>query len=296
VAGSGLTQDRPNGARPSAEQPILTRGVIFAILIAYAAGFALTALSAGPRQAARDFGAEGLILFLWLLAVRLLMRGQPVIEAPARRPRPELAAGLTAVPILAAGASLYYLGQPLFIYFNLAVIYTLPLVILAMQPDRQLAFGLRLPSKRAWLALLAVIGINIAVGITLGSVLPAGELPTPPGSDLAEELTSAPLVLLLLVQLVVRAALPEELFFRVYLQPRLSCFMPAGWAILLQALLFSAVHLPQALISYAVSWPLGLAGVFMLANGLIAGCLWSRTRSLPLLVLLHVFAFPRIGL
>jgi membrane protease YdiL (CAAX protease family) len=296
VTGSGLTQAPPLGAKPSAEQPIWTRGVIFAILLAYAAGFVLTALSAGPRQALRDFAAEGLILFLWLLAVRLLLPRQPVIEVPVRRPRPELAAGLAAVPVLAAGAALYYLGQPRFIYFNLALIYTLPLVILAMQPDRRLAFGLRMPSGRAWLALLAVIAINIALGINLGSLLPPGELATPPGSDLAGQLTSAPQILLLLAQLVVRAALPEELFFRVYLQPRLSRFMPAGWAILLQALLFSAVHLPQALIRGADSWPLGLAGVFMLANGLIAGCFWRRTRSLPLLILLHVFAFPRIGL
>jgi hypothetical protein len=31
-------------------------------------------------------------------------------------------------------------------------------------------------------------------------------------------------------------------------------------------------------------------------NGLIAGYLWYRTRSLPLLVLIHLFAFARFGI
>ncbi|HEY4656338.1 MAG TPA: hypothetical protein VIH22_17595 [Cyclobacteriaceae bacterium] len=55
-------------------------------------------------------------------------------------------------------------------------------------------------------------------------------------------------------------------------------------------------QLPQGLIRYEESWPIALAGVFTIANGIIAGYLWNRTRSLPLLVLLHLFAYIRIGL
>jgi hypothetical protein len=45
-------------------------------------------------------------------------------------------------------------------------------------------------------------------------------------------------------------------------------------------------------------WILGiLAAGYLLSvdNGLIGGYLWQRTRSLPLLVILHMFAYPRFG-
>jgi len=47
---------------------------------------------------------------------------------------------------------------------------------------------------------LAVIAINLLVGVIAGLVLPAGELDTPAGTDLAEELTSPLNILLILTQ------------------------------------------------------------------------------------------------
>jgi membrane protease YdiL (CAAX protease family) len=293
---SRLTEVKPVSSKSLQEEPTWTRGAIFAILFAYAIGFAVSALVAGPWQAIRDFAAEALILSLWLLAAWLMLRDQPNIEVPVRRPRRELILGVILTGMLITGASLFYLGQSIFFYLSLAVIYALPIFVLTQQQDLSLAFGLRWPPKRAWLVLLMIIGINSVIGITLGSLLPAGELPTPPGADLAEELTSVVRVLLAIGQLAVIAAIPEELFFRVYLQPRLSRFIPIGWAILVQAMLFSLVHLPQALFRYEEPWPIALAGVFTIANGLIGGYLWNRTRSFPLLVLLHLFAYIRIGL
>jgi hypothetical protein len=62
-------------------------------------------------------------------------------------------------------------------------------------------------------------------------------------------------------------------------------------------LLFSAAHLPQQIIGLGHPWPLALAfTVLTPANGLIAGYLWWKTRSLPLLVLLRLFAYARIGM
>lgn len=122
MAISGLSEEKPVEARRSAEGPVWTRGAISAILLAYAAGFGLTTLAAGPWQATRDFAAEGLILFLWLLSARLLLRGHPVTDTPVRRPGRELIAGFIATIVLIAGAWLFYRGQPLARYLNLAII------------------------------------------------------------------------------------------------------------------------------------------------------------------------------
>lgn len=100
----------------------------------------------------------------------------------------------------------------------------------------------------------------------------------------------------MLGQLLLLATLPEELYFRAYLQPRLAHYLPVGWAIVLQALLFSAAHLPQHVIRFGYSWPLVLAELFSSGNGMIGGYRWWRTRSLPLLTVLHLFAYPRFGL
>ena len=114
--------------------------------------------------------------------------------------------------------------------------------------------------------------------------------------DLANQITGPMSVIVLITGLLVRAALPEELLLRVTLQPRLARFLPLGWAILMQALLFMAAHLPQQIIQY--HRPLILASGYLLTvdNGLIGGYLWYRTRSLPLLVILHLFAYPRFGI
>jgi membrane protease YdiL (CAAX protease family) len=72
--------------------------------------------------------------------------------------------------------------------------------------------------------------------------------------------------------------------------------MPLGWAIVVQALLFSALHLPRSVLRLGYAWPLALASVFHLCNGVLGGYLWSKTRSLPLLAALHLFAYPRIAL
>ncbi len=43
--------------------------------------------------------------------------------------------------------------------------------------------------------------------------------------------------------------------------------------------------------------PLLLSAAYLMAvdNGLIGGYLWYRTKSLPLLLLLHLFVYPRFG-
>jgi membrane protease YdiL (CAAX protease family) len=103
-------------------------------------------------------------------------------------------------------------------------------------------------------------------------------------------------VVVLLGQILFNAAIPEELYLRVYLQPRLARYVPLSWAIFIQAILFAAIHLPRDVLRLGYSWPLALASLFSLSNGVIGGYFWSKTRSLPVLIVLHLFAYSRIGL
>lgn len=90
----------------------------------------------------------------------------------------------------------------------------------------------------------------------------------------------------------------EELFFRVFLQTRLEKLMPIGWAILIQALLFSLVHIPSNAIGLGWGWEFlpHFANQILVINGLIGGYLWYKTRNLPVLVLYHWTIYPLLPL
>jgi membrane protease YdiL (CAAX protease family) len=91
---------------------------------------------------------------------------------------------------------------------------------------------------------------------------------------------------------------PEELFFRVYLQTRLEKLMPVGWAIIIQSLLFSIIHIPgnAAILGWGWSVVPHLANTLLLTNGLIGGYLWHRTKSLPILIVYHLTTYPLMPL
>ena len=271
-----------------------TKNISITLGLFYVTGFVIVLFAIGPWEAVRQFAAEGVILALWLWSAHKLL-GDALIEViPIKRPALELGLGLGSFLLLFIGAAGRYLGIKWLSFF--IVVFLLPVVVfVALRYDRR-AVGLINASRRAWLAVLAIVVINIAVGIVAGQLLPPGELPTPPGADLAEGIRGPLDVLLILGQLVLVAAIPEELFFRVYLQTRLERYLPLGWAIVAQALLFNAAHFPQHVIRFGYSWPLALAGLLPITNGLIGGYLWLRTRSFPLLVVLHLFAYPRFGL
>lgn len=282
------------GTKPSPSP--LTRNLVIAITLAYAVGFVIVLVTVGPWEATRRFIAEGVILALWLWIAHKLPPNAPAEDEPIKKPGLELGLGLAAFVVLIGLAAGYYLGARWMRWAVFVVDYGLPLAVLVILGYGGRALGLSLATRRAWLAVFAIVAINFVVGVAGEQLLPPGESPTPPGADLAEELTSPLRVLLEIGQLLAIAAIPEELFFRIYLQPRLARYLPLGWAIVVQALLFSAVHLPQHLIRFEYPWPLALAGVLSINNGLIGGYLWSRTRSLPQLVVLHLLAYIRIGL
>ena len=90
---------------------------------------------------------------------------------------------------------------------------------------------------------------------------------------------------------LVEAALPEEFLYRVLLQGRLErLFRERLHAIALAALAFGFMHLPINVQNYGwltgTSYCLGI-NTF---GGLFIGYLYSRSRSFPLIVLLHWWA------
>lgn len=91
------------------------------------------------------------------------------------------------------------------------------------------------------------------------------------------------------------AGLPEEIFFRGFLQTRLESVLGRVAAIVLAALLFTAWHLPSRyLLSTGVEGRAGDLGSVLLGTGLpvlivglLLGLAWDRWRNLPTLVALH---------
>jgi len=91
------------------------------------------------------------------------------------------------------------------------------------------------------------------------------------------------------------AGLPEELFFRGYLQTRLERLWNAPVAILASAVLFTAWHLPSRyFLASGIEGNAGDLTSLLLGTGvpvflvsLFFGWHWARYRNLPLLILVH---------
>ncbi|MGD8751956.1 MAG: CPBP family intramembrane metalloprotease [Anaerolineales bacterium] len=274
-----------------------TKSVVIAIVLLYAIGGVILFIQVGPWEAVRNVVINGLIVAAWLWSAAKVLRGDPAPGVkPVRYPLAELAWTLVTLLVVVGLAVNGYAGWlpiPSWTLSTVAIAAVLILFIGLRYPIHTL--GIAWPSKRGWLALLVAILINFAAA-ALFQVLPRDILETGSPGDLAAQITGPVSVIVLLVGLLFRAALPEELLLRVTLQPRLARFLPLGWAILIQALLFSLGHLPQRLIGYQEPLTLALGYLLTVDNGLIAGYLWYRTRSLPLLLILHLFAFPRLGI
>lgn len=274
-----------------------TKDVVFVVVVLYAVGGVILFSQTGPWEAVRNVVGNGLILAAWLWCAHRILGDTPVSESvPIRHPVGELVWVLTAFAVvvgLAANGYAKWVDLPSWALQTVTYGAVLLLLVGLRYPIR--AWGIAWPSRRGWLALLVVILINFAAAI-LFQILPPGEAEPIPQADLANQITGPWTVLVLIASLLLKAALPEELFLRVTLQPRLARFLPLGWAILIQALLFSVGHLPQRLIGYQEPLILAVGYLLLVNNGLIGGYLWWRTRSLPLLLLLHLFAYPRFGI
>jgi membrane protease YdiL (CAAX protease family) len=270
--------------------------VILLIAVTFCASALILFLKVGLWEGVRQGVVGGILATVWIFAAKLILADEPIPNhIQIKRPFLELCLMTLILAFMMADAALGYLGIleiPLLVYLLLSAGLVV-LIHLAFKYELGV-LGLRMPPRRGWLALVAIILVNVFFAFIYWQ-LPAGEAPTPQGADLAEEISGPLSVLVLLGSLLLVAALPEELVLRVGLQPRLATFMGIGLAIVVQALLFSVGHVPQQMLRYERSPLTALAYVLPIENGLIAGYMWYRTKSLPLLLLLHLFAFPRFG-
>ncbi len=274
-----------------------TRDVIVAIVALYSAAFVIVLTQVGLWTATRQVFGDGLIVCLWLWVAHMLLGGAASEQTTIRKPRLELLLGLVGLMVMGLIVSAFYLHWFQSGGVGWLVEYLLPIgVLFALRYDRR-ALGWQNASRRAWLAVLLIILTNVIVGVGLGRLLPSSEFAGQAGIDVSQGINGPLDVIAAIAQLLIVAAIPEELYFRIFMQPRLGRYMPIGWAILAQALLFSALHLPQQLFALGNPLPLALAfTVLTPANGLVGGYLRWRTQSLPLLAVLHLFAYPRFGL
>lgn len=273
-----------------------TKDVILAIVFLYSIAGIILFIQIGLWEAIRHVIINGMIVIAWLWSAHLILRDTPIPEStPIRYPGAELIWTLATLAILVSLAANKFAGWvslPSWIYYGVSYGAVFAVFIGLRYSIKDL--GVVWPSKSGWLALLVVIFINFVAG-ALFQIVPQGEAITNSASDLSNSITGPLSVIMLIIGILFRAALPEELLLRVTLQPRLARFLPLGWAILVQALLFMAAHLPQQTILYDRPLILALGYVLTVDNGLIGGYFWYRTRSLPLLLVLHLFAYARFG-
>lgn len=140
-------------------------------------------------------------------------------------------------------------------------------------------------------------GARVIKGILLiafGFFLNAGHIA--PISEKMGEFSDAPIRLLLGIILpFFIAGLPEELFFRGYLQTRLEKITNPMFAILVSGVLFTAWHLPtRFFLAHGVEGQAGDFSSILVGTGgpvmiisIFFGWHWARFRNLPLLILVH---------
>jgi len=91
---------------------------------------------------------------------------------------------------------------------------------------------------------------------------------------------------------MVQGAIPEEFYYRLGLQTRLTSFLSFGWASLLQGIAFSASHFPQNLaVGYLRPGDLLWSFTPGIVNAMAGGYFWYRSKNLPATILFHMAVF-----
>jgi len=91
---------------------------------------------------------------------------------------------------------------------------------------------------------------------------------------------------------MVQGAIPEEFYYRLGLQTRLTSLMSFGWASLLQGIAFTASHFPQNLaVGYLRPADLPWSFISGIVNALAGGFFWYRSKNLPATILFHMAVY-----
>lgn len=261
--------------------------IVVAVLLAI--GFAVAWATVGRGEALRGFAAEAVILAVTFAVARQWLPWEDAPRERVKRPKTELTIGLIAYAAWLIGAVMLFSGGRASLWLALGTL--LPIGVMAWGRYGAVGWGLRISRAGDWL-LVAVMSLAVfGMSRLLDLWLPSRELFEPAGAALLPYSIGGNVLLSRLIFIVL-----VEFFFRVFLQPRLAAFLPGRWAVVAQAALYSAAYLPLYLIGNSYPLPYAIALTLVLSNGILAGYLYRKTGSLPLLILLHLFAFPRYGL
>lgn len=285
-------------------------GALIAALFVLAFFVALAAI--GPWEAVRGLAVELAILGATFWVARQYLPWEDAPRERIQRPRWELTLALLGFALIFVVWPLFFRAgdtESLFMNVMLANAVLGALVAAALLPFgySPAGWGWRLPTQRELGVLAAVAAIAIGFSWLAGVGLPPSEAasvvgparPLLPGVMLWSFGNSASSDLLpMLISIFALSVLGQELFFRIYLQPRLASYLPGRWALFVQAALYyAACVLPFfVLTNGALSPAFLLTQAAALSNGVLAGYFWRKTGSLPLLILLHALAFARWGL
>lgn len=151
-----------------------------------------------------------------------------------------------------------------FVYVPMAIPITLAAVHQKVEYERK-----RDTLKRMWIYL----PLSILAGLILGQI----EYILIGAKELISDTSSINLLILIIVMVFI-VGLIEELIFRSILQTSLEKFLGSAWGIFLSSLLFGIMH-------STYGTPYEIVYTFFLGGFL--GYLFYRTRSLPLVVMIH---------
>lgn len=192
--------------------------------------------------------------------------------------------------VTAAVSYLYRVRSVPFIERNLSVIAAVlflyvPALLLWRRHRELERYGLRLPPLRRGLLLWGLLCLTVLPLFSLGYVVyiraVCGHLPRWLVWCLAlpsPALRLPPQLLMTALSQLIVVALPEEFFFRGYLQGRLADIWPERWAVPAAALLFALGH-------YLVTFEPAALAVFF--PGLLFGLLRAHTGSILAGTLFH---------
>ncbi len=152
----------------------------------------------------------------------------------------------------------------IFIYVPMAIPITLATVHQKVRYERK-----RDTLKRMWIYL----PLSVLAGLVFGQV----EYILIGARELISDLSSTNLLILIIVMVFI-VGLIEELIFRSILQTSLEKFLGSAWGIFLSSLLFGIMH-------STYGTPYEIVYTFFLGGFL--GYLFYRTRSIPLVVMIH---------
>jgi membrane protease YdiL (CAAX protease family) len=259
--------------------------ILFGVTYIFAA---VMAFLSDPLQALVYLGMSlGILLLVWLILD--LTKKLPVADIQVKRPGLELAFGCLLFLIFEFAPDLHLgdkwtLGEILkkeILYF------ALPLAFLKLRGNSLSSMGLSLSN---WKQNLRVAGAVLAC-MTIPCVFLIGDAAKLISGGQVSLFQALPAFLLYFIHNVARSGLPEEFFYRAFVQTRLSQMLRSRLGgILITSLLFGLVHIPNVM-----RWNPGMAlfdafcSAFFMQGfiGLIFGVLWDRTHNLISGVLVH---------